>query len=108
MKVAMYCLSPGDTKRDEESQSSDTKPDEHAPESSKTQGIWWYLRHPYTRLTTALSIFVLDFLYYCEDPTVHSHLTTQIPVAGSAITMLLSQWPSTVGLRYDAPDAAAC
>ena len=105
-------MSPGDTMPDEESQSSVTKPDEHspadAPESSKTQGIWWYLRHPYTRLTTALSIFVLDFLYYCEDPTVHSHLTTEMPVAGSAVTMLLAQWPSTVGLRYDAPGAAAC
>jgi len=66
----------------------------------RTQGIWWYLRHPWLRLTSALLIFFLDFLYYAEDPIVHSHLTSEIPVGGQFITMLVSRWPSTGALCF--------
>jgi len=66
----------------------------------KTAGIWWYMRHPWARLATACFIFVLDFIYYAEDPIVHTHLTTELPVGGNAATMMVSQWPSTAGLCF--------
>eukprot|EP00658_Telonema_sp_P-2_P061442 TRINITY_DN50145_c0_g1_i2.p1 TRINITY_DN50145_c0_g1~~TRINITY_DN50145_c0_g1_i2.p1 ORF type:complete len:449 (-),score=106.48 TRINITY_DN50145_c0_g1_i2:109-1455(-) len=62
------------------------------------RGLWWWVRHPWCRLVFASLIFILDFLYYAEDPIVHAHLDIELPVFGQALTMLISRWPSTPGL----------
>jgi len=65
---------------------------------NKLKGAWWYLRHPWARVSTAIAIFFLDFWYYSEDPVAHSQVEVWIPVVGDAVSMLLLRWPSTAGL----------
>merc|ERR1712166_1244696 len=67
---------------------------------SVMRGGWWYVRHPWARITAALAIFVLDFLYYAEDPLAHSHVLTEIPIGGQAVVMWVAQWPSSVALCF--------
>lgn len=56
-------------------------------------GAGYWLRHPYLRIMVVLTIMSTNIMLFVEDPTFHSVLEVDIPVAGQAIQLLALRWP---------------
>eukprot|EP01006_Ploeotia_vitrea_P046867 TRINITY_DN67068_c3_g1_i2.p1 TRINITY_DN67068_c3_g1~~TRINITY_DN67068_c3_g1_i2.p1 ORF type:complete len:414 (+),score=209.31 TRINITY_DN67068_c3_g1_i2:93-1334(+) len=53
----------------------------------------YYMRHPNFRAFIATYIAVCNFLIYAEDPIAHSQAEAEIPLIGSAISLIITDYP---------------